>query len=109
MWRVFETLEPFEDERADWNTAHIVQALAPGRKPLSDFRLPFGDTLVVAPVAINTSPAATVPVPQTSIQTVAQQEMLMHSWIDGSNLIFSAPARKAQRRREAQASKKAVS
>jgi len=83
-WKVYEEIEPFPDERADWNSAHIVQFLwalsgdpnkkYPRGRPLTDFTLPFGD----------------LPGPEPIVQTVEYQEMLIDSWIFGSNAAFAA-------------------
>jgi len=49
-WVEFERLEPFEEMRGDWRTAHIVSTLANiyrGKNddvhPIAKFVLPFGD------------------------------------------------------------------
>lgn len=70
-WRAFETLEPFAEERADYNMAHVVQALARDGKPLKDFLIPFGDTVIMP-----------------TRQTVAYQEQVLDAWFAGSNEIL---------------------
>lgn len=49
-WREFEQLEPFEEERGDWRTAHLVATVANltrGKddevRRIEEFVLPFGD------------------------------------------------------------------
>lgn len=83
-WRLYETLEPFAMERADYNAAHIVHALwniardrqsCPEGWPLLKFVLPFGDAPVHA---------------EEQGQTVEQQERLIDAWISGSNAIIAA-------------------
>lgn len=74
---MFEELEPFPDERADWNAAHIVQALMRTGKQLREFMLPFGDyDSVSIPIA----------------QPVEFQERVIDDWIFVNNAIFAAKA-----------------
>lgn len=77
-WQIYEELELFPAERADWNAAHIVQWLARNGKPLKEFKLPFGDEV----------PAAT---PQ---QTLEYQESLIIAWCAGANLIAENKAKR---------------
>lgn len=81
-WQAFETLEPFESERADWRSAQVAQALwniardqkkNPNGWPLSDFILPFGDA----------------PRPEAVTQTLETQELLIDSWVAGTNAVFA--------------------
>lgn len=81
-WQAFETLEPFGEERDDYRAASIVQALwniardtkqNPNGWPLTDFLLSFGD-----------APSRRVQ------QTLATQELLVDSWIDGHNAVVLA-------------------
>lgn len=76
-WRVYEELEPFPNERADWGMAHIVQAIMRTGKKLSEFMLPFGDYVVSdAPV----------------VQTVEFQERILDDWIFIHNAMYAAKA-----------------
>lgn len=79
-WEAFEEVEPFETERADVRSAHIVQTLwniardtkaNPKGWPLTDFLLAFGDT----------------PRPHAE-QSLETQTLLIDSWIAGSNAVF---------------------
>jgi hypothetical protein len=80
-WEIFEELEPFETERADYRSAHVIQTLwniardprrHPDGWPLSDFVLTFGDS------------------PRLSVaQTLETQVLLIESWIAGSNAVFA--------------------
>ena len=72
-WKFFEELEPFPAQRADWNTAYIVQAFMRDGKQLSEFMLPFGDYV--------TAPAV--------IQPIAYQEMVIDAWIGLTNAVHA--------------------
>lgn len=84
-WQVFDSLEPFGEERSDIRIASVVQALwniardmkkCPDGYPLADFVLQFGDT------------------PRRVIkQSIETQEKLINSWIDGHNLVLAAKER----------------
>ena len=71
-WKIFEELEPFSDERIDWGFAHVCQFLARNGKPLRDFMLPHGDYTTGV----------------TVVQDLKTQELLLDTWIAGSNLMF---------------------
>jgi len=73
-WRVFETLEPFEAERSDWQTARVVQAVIHNGKPLKDFFLALGDH----------------PGFHYEQQSLKTQELILDSWIEANNAIFAA-------------------
>ena len=66
------------DYRADWNAAHVVQAIMRDGKPLNDFMLRFGDDQRTA----------------TRAQSVEYQESLLNGWIEGNNLIMAAKGAK---------------
>ena len=74
-WKIFYELEPDIDERLDWNFARMVQAfIHDGKTPLSDYRIPFGDT------------------PDTKRerrQSIEYQTRLIEAWITTSNAIFT--------------------
>lgn len=82
-WKIYEELEPFAAERADYHAAHIVQAITRMDKPLRDFLLPFGDAVYATQA-------------QVIQQSVEQQEFLLKSWIWGSNAVFEAAAKKGR-------------
>jgi hypothetical protein len=75
-WKVYVELEPFEDERADFNAAHIVQAIIRDGRRLGEYLLPFGD--------------AAPPTPWVPAQTVEYQEQMIDAWIVGSNAVLAA-------------------
>lgn len=80
-WRIYDELEPFGEERGDARSAQIAQALwniardvkkNPKGWPLSDFILAWGDA------------------PRLIIkQSLETQELLIDSWIAGSNAVFA--------------------
>lgn len=70
-WRIFEELDPDAQYRADFNAAHIVQALMRDGKQLREFLLPFGDSQVEKKVP----------------QTIAYQERLIDAWCFISNAL----------------------
>jgi hypothetical protein len=74
-WKAFSDLEPFPDERADFNAAHIVQAVMRDGRILDEFRLPFGDLVLSRP---------------SKQQPIEYQEMLIDAWVSNSNAIFAA-------------------
>ena len=83
-WRAYEELEPFGEERGDFRSAQIVQALCniardtkrnPNGWPINEFMLRLGD-----------SPWAAY----KAVQPLAYQEMLIDTWIAGSNATFAA-------------------
>lgn len=76
-WKMFYELDPDEGERNDWGLAHVVQVLVKNGKPLSDFRLPFGDLPTIR-----------------RVQSVTEQERIIDAWIIGSNAIFKEKAAK---------------
>lgn len=76
-WRAYDALEPFGEERGDYRSAQIVQALwniardvkkNPNGWPITEFLLSFGD-----------QPSRHV---QQSIET---QTLLLESWIGAHN------------------------
>jgi hypothetical protein len=80
-WKTFQELEPFDTERADYHSAQVVQALwnihrdmktNPNGWPIENFLLTFGDT--------------PRPVIAQSLET---QELLIDSWIAGSNAVLA--------------------
>lgn len=80
-WRLFYELDPDDGERNDWGLAHVVQAIIGNGKTLDHFALPFGDT----------------PEKVQPVQSLAQQELLLDSWIITNNLIEEANAKKGAR------------
>jgi len=76
-WKYFLELDPSAEYRADWNTAHIVQAVMRDGKPLQDFRLKFGD----APAKVQR-------------QTIEHQQRLIDGWIAGHNMVLAAKGAK---------------
>lgn len=81
-WRLYDQLEPFGEERADFRSAQIAQALwniardpkvNPKGWPLEDFLLTFGDR----------------PTAAKAQQSSNYQEMLIDAWVAGSNAVFA--------------------
>jgi hypothetical protein len=70
-WQEFERLEPFAEERADFNAAHIVQAVLRTTKPLREFLLPFGDSITTVTVS----------------QSLEYQMTLIDAWVSTQNAI----------------------
>lgn len=84
MWRVYDELDPFGEERMDYRFASICQALwniardqekHPKGWPLDDFLVAFGDTPTKDPVVV---------------QPLAYQEKLIDTWVIGHNLSLEA-------------------
>lgn len=85
-WQAYFELEPFGEERGDFRSGQIVQALwniardpkrNPDGWPLSEFLLTFGDT------------------PRRIVeQSVETQELLIDSWIIGHNAALAAKGNK---------------
>lgn len=81
-WQVYDELDPFGEERADYRSAQIVQALwniardatkHPNGWSIEEFVLAFGDTPRLAKVP----------------QSLETMELLIDSWIAGSNAVFA--------------------
>lgn len=88
-WKAFSELEPFGEERMDYRMAAIEAALwniardvkrYPHGWPVTEFLLGFGDLKKKAKTAV--------------AQTIRTQELLLDSWIAGSNLMFQREQRK---------------
>lgn len=88
-WKAFSELEPFGEERADFRSAQVTQALwniardqkaHPKGWPLEEFLLKFGD----------------YPRPEPVVQTLAYQEMVIDAWCGVQNILVEAEAAKCR-------------
>jgi hypothetical protein len=79
-WRYFLEKDPSAEYRADWNTAHIVQALMRDGKQLHTFRLKFGDNQTGA----------------VQTQSLEHQERLINGWCETHNMILAAKEAKTK-------------